>query len=50
MPSVKLFAFVGDVAPGGGGTIVLHVFHARSPDTGTAPRLMLGKEIRAARR
>jgi Phytanoyl-CoA dioxygenase (PhyH) len=26
----------------------LHVFHARSPDTGIAPRLMLGKEIRRA--
>ncbi|WP_203916607.1 phytanoyl-CoA dioxygenase family protein [Rugosimonospora africana] len=26
----------------------LHVFHARSPDTGTAPRLMLGKEVRRA--
>ena len=26
----------------------LHVFHARSPDTGSAPRLMLGKEIRRA--
>jgi hypothetical protein len=26
----------------------LHVFHARSPDTGPAPRLMLGKEIRRA--
>jgi hypothetical protein len=24
----------------------LHVFHSRSPDTGSAPRLMLGKEIR----
>jgi hypothetical protein len=24
----------------------LHVFHARSPNTGTVPRLMLGKEIR----
>jgi uncharacterized protein YigA (DUF484 family) len=23
-----------------------HVFHARSPNTATAPRLMLGKEIR----
>jgi len=27
----------------------LHVFHARSPDTGAAPRLMLGKEIRPLR-
>ena len=26
----------------------LHVFHARSPNTGTVPRLMLGKEIRRA--
>jgi hypothetical protein len=26
----------------------LHIFHARSPDTGTAPRLMLGKEVRRA--
>jgi hypothetical protein len=26
----------------------LHVFHTRSPDTGTDPRLMLGKEIRRA--
>lgn len=26
----------------------LHVFHARSPDTSSAPRLMLGKEIRRA--
>jgi hypothetical protein len=26
----------------------LHVFHARSPDTSTAPRLMAGKEIRRA--
>jgi hypothetical protein len=26
----------------------LHVFHARSPDTGAVPRLMLGKEIRRA--
>ena len=26
----------------------LHVFHARSPDTGTTPRLMLGKEVRRA--
>jgi hypothetical protein len=26
----------------------LHVFHARSPDTGTFPRLMLGKEVRRA--
>jgi ectoine hydroxylase-related dioxygenase (phytanoyl-CoA dioxygenase family) len=25
-----------------------HVFHARSPNTGPAPRLMLGKEIRRA--
>jgi hypothetical protein len=25
-----------------------HVFHARSPNTATAPRLMLGKEIRRA--
>ncbi|HEY3956481.1 MAG TPA: phytanoyl-CoA dioxygenase family protein [Streptosporangiaceae bacterium] len=25
-----------------------HVFHARSPNTGTAPRLMLGKEIHRA--
>jgi len=24
----------------------LHVFHARSPNTSTAPRLMLGREIR----
>jgi hypothetical protein len=28
----------------------LHVFHARSPNTGTVPRLMLGKEIRRAGR
>jgi hypothetical protein len=27
----------------------LHVLHARAPDTGTVPRLMLGKEIRRAR-
>jgi hypothetical protein len=27
----------------------LHVFHARSPATGPAPRLMLGKEVRRAR-
>jgi len=36
---------------GSPGDVVLthrHVFHARSPDTGTAPRLMLGKEIRRA--
>ncbi len=26
----------------------LHVFHTRSPNTGTLPRLMLGKEIRRA--
>lgn len=26
----------------------LHVFHARSPAAGAAPRLMLGKEIRPA--
>ncbi|OIJ63917.1 hypothetical protein [Streptomyces mangrovisoli] len=26
-----------------------HVFHARSPNTGATPRLMLGKEIRRAR-
>jgi len=26
----------------------LHVFHARSPDTGAAPRLMLAKEVRPA--
>jgi hypothetical protein len=26
----------------------LHVFHARSPNTGTVPRLMLGKEIHRA--
>jgi hypothetical protein len=26
----------------------LHVFHARSPNAGTVPRLMLGKEIRRA--
>jgi len=26
----------------------LHIFHARSPNTGTVPRLMLGKEIRRA--
>jgi len=25
-----------------------HIFHARSPNTGTVPRLMLGKEIRRA--
>jgi hypothetical protein len=36
---------------GSPGDVVLthrHVFHARSPDTGDAPRLMLGKEIRRA--
>jgi hypothetical protein len=26
----------------------LHVFHARSPNAGAVPRLMLGKEIRRA--
>lgn len=26
----------------------LHVFHTRSPNTSTVPRLMLGKEIRRA--
>jgi hypothetical protein len=26
----------------------LHVFHARSPDTGTVPRLMPAKEVRRA--
>lgn len=26
----------------------LHVFHSRSPDTGDAPRLVLGKEVRRA--
>lgn len=28
----------------------LHVFHARSPNTGTVPRLMLGNEIHRAGR
>jgi Phytanoyl-CoA dioxygenase (PhyH) len=36
---------------GSPGDVVLthqHVFHARSPDTGATPRLMLGKEVRRA--
>ncbi|WP_433295172.1 hypothetical protein ACQP2F_35080 [Actinoplanes sp. CA-030573] len=33
-------------APGDVVLIHLHVFHARSPDTGSAPRLMLAREIR----
>jgi hypothetical protein len=40
---VELTGSPGDVV-----IIHLHVFHARSPDTGAAPRLMLGKEIRRA--
>ena len=35
-------------APGDVVLTHLHVLHARSPDTGTAARLMLGKEIRRA--